>query len=117
MQGRVTLRAEVCLFAAAGTHNGEYAVILRYAVSGAVSIALSISAFDRRPTATMRRSIDDLNATHVWIHVPTPKVQEVVEVALGQGASHLLKRGPDSGWQLEWSWRYRGNRLPSDTTN
>ena len=96
------------------THNGEYAVILRYAVSRVVPIPYSISAYDRRPAAAMRRTIDERRASHVWIHVATPKAQEVVGVALQQGASHLLKRGPISGWQLERSWRYQGFGSPSD---
>ena len=96
------------------THNGEYEVILRYAVSRVAPIAASITAYDRRPAAAMRRTIDDQKASHVWIHVATPKAQEVVGVALRQGASHLLKRGPGSGWQLERSWRYQGDGAPSE---
>ena len=95
------------------THNGEYEVILRYAVSRIAPIAVNITSFDRRPATAIRRAIDDQKASHVRIHVATPKAQAVVGVALGQGASHLLKRGPQSGWRLERSWRYESEGVPS----
>lgn len=96
------------------THNGEYEVILRYAVSRVAPIAASITSYDKRPAAAIRRTIDERKASHVWIHVATPKAQAVVGVALSPGASHLLKRGPGSGWQLERSWPYQGYSSPSD---
>ena len=40
------------------THNGEYEVILRYAISRVAPIAVSISSYDKRPVAIIRRSID-----------------------------------------------------------
>jgi hypothetical protein len=88
------------------THNGEFAVILHYAVSRIAPVAASISSFDQRPAAAIRRTIDDRKASHVWIFAATPKAQEVVGVALEEGASHLLKRAPGSGWLLERSWPY-----------
>ena len=95
------------------THNGEYEVILRYMVFRAAPIAVSISSFDKRPVAVIRRSIDDRKASHVWIHVATPKAQAIVGVKLVQGASHLLKRGNHSGWRLERSWPYQSEGVPS----
>ena len=96
------------------THNGEYEVILRYAVSRIAPIAVSVSSYDQRPVADIRRSIDNLNVSHVWIHVATPKAQEVVGVPLVQGSSHLLKRGPQSDWRLERSWPYQSEGVPSN---
>jgi len=96
------------------THNGEYAVILRYAVSRIAPIAASISSFDKRPAAAIRRTIDDRKASHVWIFAATPRAQEVVGMALKEDASHLLKRAPGAGWKLVRSWPYVMGIAPSD---
>jgi hypothetical protein len=92
------------------THNGEYAVVLRYAVESVAAIAAMISSFDKRPAAEIRATIDAQKASHVWVYKATEKAQKIVGVPLDKGASHLLKRATDSGWRLERSWTHEPPR-------
>ena len=92
-------------------HDGQYLVILRYAVYPSARIVREFTAAGNPTAETMRSIIAELQATHVWIHVPTNEVAAAFGLRLAPGTSYLLARR-DGSWRIARSWPYPGQPSP-----
>jgi hypothetical protein len=85
--------------------NGQYLVIMRYALHGSATAAAEITAFAGATPARLRAAMAETRASHVWIYRPLPQIESALGVRLAPGSSYLLKR--DGGrWTTLQSWRH-----------
>lgn len=83
--------------------NGQYLVIMRYALHGSATDAAEITAFAGATPARLRATVDKARASHVWLYRPLPQVESALGVRLAPGSSYLLKR--DGGrWTTVRAW-------------
>jgi len=92
-------------------HDGQYLVILRYAVYPSARIVREFTAYGNPTAESMRSIITKLQATHVWIHVPTAEAAAAFGLRLAPRTSHLLSRR-DGSWRITRSWPYPGQPTP-----
>ena len=91
--------------------NGQYLVIIRYALHGSARIVHAINAYSKATPESIRAVLAKTRASHVWVHVPTETVAHALGFSLDAGSSYLLARD-ESGWTVVRSWPYRGYRRP-----
>jgi hypothetical protein len=92
--------------------EGTYAETVRYVIHGPDRVAAPICAgFDADDTGRLRRELAEVRASHVWLHVPTPAIEQALGVSLPDTASSLLVRSGD-GWRQVKSWPCPGYRRP-----
>ena len=72
--------------------NGQYLVIMRYALHGSDSDAAEITAFAGVTPERLRATVDGARASHVWLYRPLPIIEPAFGVRLAPGSSYLLKR-------------------------
>lgn len=94
-------------------HGGFYAMMMRYYVFDAADIAVILTAYQGVSARIIRKSIDESNATHAWVHIPTQEGAKAFGVQLPDRSSYFLKR-QNGAWRIIRSWPYPGYRLPSD---
>ena len=89
------------------TSDGQYLVILRYAVYPSARIVKKFTAHGNPTAEKMRSIIAKSKATYVWIHAPTAEVAKTFGLRLAARNSHLLSRG-DGRWRVVKSWPHPG---------
>ncbi len=104
------LPATARLYAINTNDNGQYLVIVRYAMYGAAPIIGYINAYTKNLTAEKVRSRMDKNGvSHVWLYQSTAMLDRAFGIDLDKTASHLLVR--DGGlWKTARSWSYPVSR-------
>jgi hypothetical protein len=108
-----TLPADSRLMAMDPTGDGFYIVLLRYATAGSPKVVGWLSATSDFAPEKVQTALDQMRATHVWVHVPTEQVARALGTSLEDRASHLLARDGDS-WRVVRSWPYPGYNKPTD---
>ena len=87
------------------TSNGQYLVILRYAVYPSAQIVGEFTAYGNSTAEKMRSIIAKSKATHAWIHVATAAVEKTFGLRLAARTSYLLRRGARN-WTIAKSWPF-----------
>lgn len=89
--------------------NGQYLVIMRYAVHGSAQLVGEINAFHGVDATKLSDIVRDVRPSHVWAYQPLPAVQGALNVSLADGASYLLRRTAN-GWAVMRNWPHvKGN--------
>lgn len=83
--------------------NGQYLVIMRYALHGSATAAAEVTGFTNATPARLRAIVDRARASHVWLYQPSPAVDAAFGVRLAPGSSYLLKR-EDGHWATLHGW-------------
>ena len=87
------------------TSNGQYLVIMRYAVYPSVRIVGEFTAYGNPTAKKMRAIIAKSKATYAWIHVATAGVEKAFGLSLAARKSYLLRRRAGS-WTVAKSWPF-----------
>jgi len=93
--------------------DGTYAMIVRYGMEGSAPVVGFLTGPPGPTAEAVRGAVGEWHASHIWVHVATPAIEDALGVTLPRAASTLLARG-DGGWRIAKSWPYPGYALPMD---
>lgn len=83
--------------------DGQYLVIMRYALYGSAAIVGEIRSWSNPNVDMLRKRIGRKSVSHIWVYEARPEVTAALDMALKGGASYLLKRSPP-GWSVIATW-------------
>jgi hypothetical protein len=92
------------LLAVDAKDDGQYLVIVRYAMHGSAKLVAEFTAYTKDPAARTKALLSGAEPpSHVWMHEPAPGIASLLGVQLAPGSSYLLA-GRDGGWRVVKSW-------------
>jgi hypothetical protein len=95
------------------TGYGTFPMMMRYIVGRNPVKILVIAGPTDLPLPDLAAYLVREGATHAWVHMTTPSIENVLGRPLSAGASHLLRRD-GAAWAEVKSWPYRGYTTPTD---
>jgi hypothetical protein len=101
------------LFVVDPLDTGFYAKIMRYQIRDVGGLVGQMLIHAEPSADYLRRRLDAVDASHVWVHTQLPALATVFAAPLAERASHLLVRR-DGAWSLIRSWPYPGYARPQD---
>jgi hypothetical protein len=96
------------------TGYGTFPMMMRYIVGRNPVKILVIAGPTDLPLPDLADYLSKEGATHAWVHMTTPSIENVLGRPLSAGASHLLRRNGGGVWREVKSWPYRGYTAPTD---
>jgi hypothetical protein len=84
--------------------NGQYLVLLRYALHGSARIVHEFGGFSAQPPSSLRDVVNAKQATHIWLRRPTPDSFALHGLDLDPGHSYLLARR-GARWGVDRVWK------------
>jgi hypothetical protein len=89
--------------------DGQYLVIMHYALHGSATPLLQITAYSGADANELRATIERAHPSHLWLYRPVPAIEAALDVRLAPGSSYLLRRD-DGGWTSVQAWPHPARR-------
>lgn len=99
--GKLTAKDRLLLIDLAD--DGQYQVIMRYALYGSAAIAGEINAWTRIKAAQLRKRTDRPDITHLWMYEALAPLPAVTGLSLSPRTSYLLER-QEKSWKIIGQW-------------